>query len=91
MAYDQLDPIGKWRDDYRTGLLISKITNIVQKLYPAKNAKPKPTTPDDFMPRWGLPPKRPKKMSQKELKDGIMFWVQMHNESLKNAAENKEK
>lgn len=47
-AYDKIDPIGEWREDYRFAQLMALVTNIVTKLY-AKD-KPKMVEPIDFMP-----------------------------------------
>jgi len=49
-AYDRLDPIGTWRDDFRGAKLESLIINIVNTLYAEKNKKPIVTTALDFMP-----------------------------------------
>jgi hypothetical protein len=52
-AYDKLDPIGRWRDDFHTAQLSSLIINIVNALYhDPKQGKPKDTIPMDFMPMW---------------------------------------
>lgn len=52
-AYDKLDPIGSWRQDFNTAQLSSLILNIVNALYQdPKKAKPKDYTPAEFMPIW---------------------------------------
>ena len=51
-AYDKIDPIGSWRDDFRIAKLESLLTNIVQQLYAKKGSAPTITTPLDFMPDW---------------------------------------
>ena len=49
-AYDKIDPIGTWRDDFRSAKLESLMINIVNQLYAEKNKKPIVTTALDFMP-----------------------------------------
>jgi len=51
-AFDRIDPIGSWREDYRMSVLASLIVNIVSKLYAKKGHTPKEVTPMDFMPNW---------------------------------------
>jgi hypothetical protein len=51
-AYDKIDPIGSWRDDYRIAVLDSLIVNIVSKLYAKKGHPPKEVSPTEFMPNW---------------------------------------
>lgn len=51
-AYDRIDPIGTWRDDFRGAKLESLILNIVNQLYAEKGKKPQVTTALDFMPDW---------------------------------------
>jgi hypothetical protein len=50
-AYDRLDPIGTWREDFRTATLASIVTNLVISVHGKKGAKM--TTAIDFMPDWG--------------------------------------
>jgi hypothetical protein len=51
-AYDKLDPIGTWRDDFRFAILESLILNIVNSLYSKKGHTPKKVSPMDFMLNW---------------------------------------
>lgn len=51
-AYDRLDPMGSWTDDFRMARLMTLIMNIVRSLYPKKGHKPEMVTPDEFMPNW---------------------------------------
>lgn len=53
LAYNEIDPIGEWRQEFRTARLESLLVNIVSTIYHKKNAKPKLTTPAEFMPVWG--------------------------------------
>ena len=50
-AYDRLDPIGTWRDDFRMAYLSSLITNLTISVHGKKGAKT--TNPIDFLPEWG--------------------------------------
>lgn len=51
-AYDTLDPIGKWRDEFSAASLSSLLANIAISTNAKKGTKPKLTTPMDFMPDW---------------------------------------
>jgi hypothetical protein len=49
-AYDRIDPIGTWREDYRMAFLSSVISNLAISINaPAGTEK---TSPLDFMPNW---------------------------------------
>jgi hypothetical protein len=52
-AYDKLDPIGTWRDDFRMAKIESLLVNIANALYHKQGDEPKVTTPMDFMVKWG--------------------------------------
>jgi hypothetical protein len=49
-AYDKLDPIGTWREDFRMAYLSSTITNLAISVHGKKGAKL--TNTIDFMPDW---------------------------------------
>jgi len=51
-AYDKIDPIGSWRDDFRIARLESLLVNIVNKLYAKKGVTTKDVKPIDFMTEW---------------------------------------
>ena len=48
-AYDRIDPIGDWRDDFRGAKLESLLVNIVNQLFAKKGHTPVITSPLDFM------------------------------------------
>lgn len=69
-AYDKIDPVGTWRDDFRMARLASLITNIANVVYCKKGHKPKETKALDFMPDWGgeiIPKKKQSVEEQKEI------------------------
>ena len=52
-AYNVLDPIGTWRDDYRFARLEALMQNLVLSLYHTKGTpEPKYAMPIDQMPDW---------------------------------------
>jgi hypothetical protein len=51
-AYDRLDPIGKWREDFRLAYLCSMVTNLVISVHGKKGTKM--TSPIDFMLDWDM-------------------------------------
>ena len=52
-AYDRLDSIGSWREDFRFAQLMSLLVNIVTRIFAPKGHTPKNVSPIDFMPQWG--------------------------------------
>ncbi len=51
LAYDQIDPIGQQREDLRAGIIAATVANS------SGNSKHQ-FKPEEFMPRFGEPPKR---------------------------------
>lgn len=67
-AYNMLDPIGEWRDDFRFAELASVITNIAIKWASGKK-QVQLTEITDFMPQWDVTaPKEVKKQSVEDMK-----------------------
>jgi hypothetical protein len=83
-AYDKIDPIGTWREDFRGAKLESLIINIVQQLYAKKGHSPVITTAAEFMPDWtGGKKVEPKKQSVEEMKSILMSFAKKQNKSVK--------
>ena len=82
-AYDRLDPIGKWRDEYSFAVLDSLIINIVGRLYAKKGHTPKEFSPMDFMPNWSGEKKVEKKQSVEEMKQALLSIANSVNKKLK--------
>lgn len=62
-AYDQFDPIGTWREDFRHAALCSLITNLIRGIF-GKKGQTEFTKYTDFMPEWD-----PVKRMQVEVKE----------------------
>ena len=71
-AYDKIDPIGTWREDYRLAVLDALIVNIVSKLYAKKGHTPKEVLPTDFMPSWTGEKRIERKQSVSDMKSVLM-------------------
>lgn len=71
-AYDRIDPIGTWREDYRVAVLDSLIVNIVSKLYAKKGHTPKEVLPTEFMPNWTGDKRVERKQSMQDMKEVLM-------------------
>lgn len=71
-AYDKIDPIGSWRDDYRIAVLDALIVNIVSKLYAKKGHTPKEVLPTDFIPNWTGEKRIERKQSVADMKQVLM-------------------
>ena len=80
-AYDKIDPIGTWREDFRMAYLSSLITNLVISVHGKKGAKT--TTPIDFMPDWTGEGKEPKKQSTEEMKQILLGIASAQNKKVK--------
>ena len=66
-AYDRLEPIGTWREDYRLAYLCALLTNLTISVHGKQGTKS--TNPIDFMLEWDLgKAKEPKKQSLEEMK-----------------------
>lgn len=77
-AYDRLDPIGTWRDDFRLAYLSSLITNLTLSVHGKKGVKM--TNPMDFMLDWdGTMKQEPKKQSVEEMKEILMQFAKTQN------------
>ena len=68
-AYDRIDPVGSWREDFRVANLMALVQNIASSLYGKKN-EIKWAAPSDFMPDWGGDKEHPttKKQTVEEMK-----------------------
>ena len=88
-AYDVLDPVGKWRDDYHAAFIVSEITNIVSDLHGEKGTKR--TTPLDYMPKWneedvkkkGKEKQEVKKQSVGEMREFMLAMAEAHNKKIR--------
>jgi len=49
-AYDKIDPVGDWKEDFRMAYMCSLITNIARAVHGKKGAKM--SSPSEFLPEW---------------------------------------
>jgi hypothetical protein len=80
-AYDKIDPIGSWREDFRMAFLSSLITNLVISVHGKKGAKT--TSPVDFMPNWTGEEKEPKRQSTEEMKQILLGIASTQNKRVR--------
>jgi hypothetical protein len=74
-AFDRIDPIGSWRDDFRVAFLSSLINNLVIAVHGKKGTAM--TRPIDFMPDWDLSKiNEPKKQTVEEMKQIMIDVIQ---------------
>lgn len=66
-AFNRLEPIGEWRQDYRMAFIASIMINIARAMSGAKGVKM--TTPADYMPVWYTDPNEPDEPMQQSLED----------------------
>ncbi len=81
MAYDNIDPIGKHRDDYGWAMVCSVMYNLVLDIYSKKGSHPKRTTPNDFVPDWDVEKRRDvqKVQSVEEQKSILLGLAERYN------------
>jgi len=91
-AYDNLDPIGEWRADFRMASLQAFIQNIVSALYSKKGSVRKPSVPLDFMPDWANELYRePEQMSVEQMKSQLMSIAKVQNKRVLKPKNNSSK
>lgn len=81
-AFDRLDPIGKWRDEFNFAVLDSLIVNIVSRLYAKKGHTPREVSPTEFMPNWSGEKKIAKRQSVEEMKQALLSIAKSVNKKL---------
>lgn len=73
-AYDVLDPIGTWREDFRMGQICNTIIMALHSIFAAKGSKHE-LSAWDFIPKYGEEAQKkkdmPKKQSIEEMKATI--------------------
>lgn len=71
-AFNRLEPIGNWTDDFRFARLMSMIMNIVKSIWGKKGSSKKMSKPSDFMPDWEGKYKEPKKQTVDQMKNILL-------------------
>jgi len=81
-AYDRLDPIGTWREEYRTAKLCSVIDNNFRWAHGKKGTEM--TKPVDYMPDWDMSDTKTsvKKQSPNEIKEFLLRFAKVHNKQI---------
>jgi len=79
-AYDQIDPIGKWRDDYYVASTQSLIVNTARSIHGKRGVKM--TTFEEFMPNWSGEARPVKKQNPEEMKEALLSFARRHNKQL---------
>jgi len=82
-AYDRIDPIGTWRDDFRMAYLSTMMANLTIQVHGKKGAKL--LVPMDFMPEWDEQKKtmQIKKQTMEEMKAFALSFAKEHNKQFK--------
>jgi hypothetical protein len=81
-AFDKLDPIGTWREDYRMAYIAATVINIVKQLYHEKDKTPVLISVADLMPIWDGERRKQieeQKQDPEEMKQILLGIVQVHN------------
>jgi hypothetical protein len=85
-AFDKLDPIGSWREDFRMSFIAAVLTNLTIAVNGKKGAKL--SVPLDFMPEWDSDGKGElKRQTPEEMKEILQAIATTHNKLVaKNTA-----
>jgi hypothetical protein len=70
-AYDQIEPMGNWIEDFRLARLSALIVNIVKSVW-AKKGSYKWSSPEEFMPGWEEEPKQQSVDEMKQVSQNIV-------------------
>lgn len=83
-AFNQLDPIGSFRADYRMASICANETNVAIKINSTKK-NPKLVRPIDFMPDWdgSIGKEKNKKQSVEEMKAFLLGMASSQNAKVK--------
>jgi len=93
LAYDEIDPVGEWRDDYRISVILSHITNLFIQVYGKKETKL--TTPRDFLLIWSkeqqkmIEKQKEQPQSVEEMKAILLGLANVNQKQKKNKEKNK--
>jgi DNA-directed RNA polymerase specialized sigma24 family protein len=87
-AYDRLDPIGEWRNDFKFAYLASIITNLMIRAYGKKGSEL--TKLDDFLIKWDGSEQEVKRQSVEEMKQVMLNLMASQNKD-KNLPKTKVK
>ena len=80
-AYDRLDPIGTWREDYRMAYIAAILTNLTIAVHGKKGAKQAELR--SFMPNWSGEEEYKAPQSVEEMKEVFKAIVQASKEAQK--------
>lgn len=69
-AYNNLDPIGEWRNDFKFSYMASLITNLMIQAYGKKGSKM--TKIEDFQLQWDRENEGSKQQSVEEMKSVLL-------------------
>lgn len=80
-AFDRLDPIGSWREDFRMAFTAATATNLAIAVNGKKGAKR--FAPIDFMPKWDSEGVAEiKQQTTEEMKDILISIAKDHNKRI---------
>jgi hypothetical protein len=78
-AFNKLEPIGLWVDDYKWATLMAHITNMLTWAHAKRGTK---YTAEDFMPNWTGEEKPVKTQSWQEMKEFLLGFAKAHNKKV---------
>jgi hypothetical protein len=78
-AFNKLEPIGLWVDDYKWATLMAHITNMLTWAHGKKGTK---YTGEDFMPNWTGEEKPAKTQTWQEMKEFLLGFAKAQNKKV---------
>ncbi len=81
-AYDRLDPIGAWRDDFRMSYIASLLTNLVIRVHGKKGAKL--TDVKDFLLDWSGDMKHTQQQTPQEMREFLLQFAKTQNKKVES-------
>lgn len=82
-AYNQLEPIGPWVDDFKWATILAHFTNVLTWAHSKKGHGTKYSA-EDFMPNWTGEEKPVKKQSWQQMKDFLLKFAEEQNKRVAN-------
>jgi len=91
MAFNRIEPIGDYRQDYNSAAIQAMIVNVAQAITPReKGSSVKQTVPADYMPKWYVDIDRRTNIEQKrqslaQMREVLLGWAKPKDKKKDNS------
>lgn len=86
-AYNNIDPVGEWRNDFKFSYMASIISNLMIQAYGKKGSEM--TKINDFLLQWDKEEEEPKKQSVEEMKRVLLGLAASQNKKTEQSSQVK--